>query len=145
MRAFGTMTRGRAALRDFMADWLGGFPDVYINIADVFCDGNDEAGYKTTMPYVLTATHTGWSRAWGPPTGEKVRYHGIANCFIKRNATGQWQYTREWDVGDVSSFFTVLNRSMPTRPSHDLVPTDDCKPLFEWKSGEMNWKPRKYA
>merc|ERR1719316_2311482 len=58
-----------------MSDWLGGFPDVFIRVADIFCDGNDEAGYKTTMPYVLTATHTGWSKAWGEPTGKKVQYH----------------------------------------------------------------------
>ena len=26
-----------------MSDWLGGFPDVFIRVADIFCDGNDEA------------------------------------------------------------------------------------------------------
>ena len=29
------MIRGREALRDFMKDWLGGFPDVFIHVADV--------------------------------------------------------------------------------------------------------------
>ena len=49
------------------------------------------------MPYVLTATHTGWSKAFGAPTGRKVKYHGIANCYIKKEpSSGQWQYTREW-------------------------------------------------
>ena len=98
VRAFGLMLRGREALREFMRDWLGGFPDVFIHVADVFCEGTDTAGYKTTMPYVLTATHRGWSRAFGAPTGNAVKYHGIANCFIQRNADGQWQYTREWDL-----------------------------------------------
>ena len=31
------------------------------------------------MPYVLTATHTGWSKAFGAPSGRAVKYHGIAN------------------------------------------------------------------
>ena len=79
VRAFGLMLHGREALRDFMRDWLGGFPDVFIHVADVFCEGTDTAGYKTTMPYVLTATHTGWSKAFGAPTGNAVKYHGIAN------------------------------------------------------------------
>ena len=35
VRAFGMMIRGREALRDFMKDWLGGFPDVFIHVADV--------------------------------------------------------------------------------------------------------------
>jgi hypothetical protein len=68
------MLRGREALRAFMADWLGGFPDVFIHVADVFCLGNEAAGYKTTMPYVLTATHSGWSQAYGAPSGRKVKY-----------------------------------------------------------------------
>ena len=54
--------------------------------------------YKTTMPYVLTATHTGWSKAWGELTGKKVQYHGIANCFVKKNVTGGWQYTSAYAV-----------------------------------------------
>jgi len=139
VRAWGTHIEGREGLRQFMADWLGGFPDVFIRVADIFCDGNDEAGYKTTMPYVLTATHTGWSKAWGEPTGKKVQYHGIANCFVKKNVTGGWQYTYEWDVGDTSAFFTVLNRSMVPHPDHDLLPTEDCTPLFDWGTGKMNW------
>jgi len=139
VRAWGTHVQGREGLREFMMDWLGGFPDVFIRVADLFCDGNDEDGYKTTMPYVLTATHTGWSKAWGEPTGKKVQYHGIANCFIKKNSTGGWQYTYEWDVGDTAAFFTVLNRSMVPHPDHDLIPTEDCTPLFDWGSGKMNW------
>ena len=56
----------------------------HLYVADVFCDGNDDVGYKTTMPYVLTATHTGWSKAYGAPSGRPIKYHGIANCFIKQ-------------------------------------------------------------
>jgi hypothetical protein len=142
VRAWGTHIQGREGLRQFMMDWLGGFPDVFIRVADLFCDGNDEDGYKTTMPYVLTATHTGWSKAWGEPTGQKVHYHGIANCFVKKNSTGGWQYTYEWDVGDTASFFTVLNRSMVPHPADDLIPTEDCTPLFDWGSGKMNWNAK---
>ena len=144
MRAFGMMLRGREALRTFMKDWLGGFPDVFIHVADVFCLGNTEVGYKTTMPYVLTATHSGWSKAFGAPTGRHVKYHGIANCYIKKEAvSGQWQYTTEWDLPDMWAFLTALNiTTPPAHPSGDLVPVDQCKPLFEWGSGEMNWFPQ---
>ena len=63
--------------------------------------------------------------------------------FIKRNGAGQWQYTREWDLPDMWAFMSSLNRSvtqMP-HPRADLVPVDECKPLFEWGSGDMNWFP----
>ena len=145
VRAFGMMLRGREALRAFMRDWLGGFPDVIIHVADVFCLGNQAQGYKTTMPYVLTATHSGWSQAFGTPTGKRVKYHGIANCYIQREpVSGQWQYTREWDLPDMWAFITALNLTadqIPAHPGGDLVPVDECKPLFEWGTGEMNWFP----
>ena len=59
---------GRSGLKSFMRQWLEGFPDVFIRVSDLFCEGNDVSGYKTTMPYVLTATNTGPS-AFGLPTG----------------------------------------------------------------------------
>ena len=42
------------------------------------------------------------------------------------------------------SFLTALNLTadnVPAHPQADLVPVDQCKPLFEWGSGEMNWFP----
>lgn len=143
VRAFGTILDGREGLRAFMKDWLVGFPDVFIYVSDVFCEGNDEVGYKTTMPYVLTATNTGAS-SFGPATGKKIKYHGIANCFILK-IDGQWQYTTEWDVPDMWSFLNALNKSSIEfpHPKVDMMTIDECKPLFEWGTGKMNWFPKK--
>jgi len=141
VRAFGTIINGRDGLAAFMKEWLKGFPDVFIMASDLFCEGNDEAGYKTTMPYVLTATNSGPS-VYGPATGRRVQYHGIANCYIKR-IDGQWQYTNEWDVPDMWSFLAQLNVSIDAQahPQTDLMTIDECKPLFEWGTGKMNWFP----
>ena len=59
--------------------------------------GNDIDGYKTTMPVIHTATHLGWHPIFGPPTGKRLRWSGIPNCFIK-NIDGQWKYTAEWNL-----------------------------------------------
>merc|ERR1712048_455926 len=141
VRAFGSIIDGRVGLRKFMKEWLAGFPDVFIMVSDLFCEGNDDVGYKTTMPYVLTATNTGPS-VFGPATGRHVKYHGLANCYIK-NINGQWQYTSEWDVPDMWSFLAQLNVSIDhqAHPQTDLMTIDECKPLFEWGSGKMNWFP----
>jgi hypothetical protein len=141
VRGFGTVINGRAGLREFMRDWLKGFPDVFIMVSDLFCEGNDDVGYKTTMPYVLTATNTGPSM-YGPATGRSVKYHGIANCYIKQIG-GQWQYTGEWDVPDMWSFLVQLNVSIDSQahPQRDTMHLDQCKPLFEWGTGKMNWFP----
>jgi len=142
VRAFGTIIDGLEGLQAFMKEWLVGFPDVFIRVADVFCEGNDEVGYKTTMPYVLTATNLGRS-PYGPATGREVKYHGIANCYIKDMGNGRWQYTSEWDVPDMWSFLVGLGISIDSLPhsARDLMTIDQCKPLFEWGSGKMNWFP----
>lgn len=119
VRAFGTVIDGRAGLRSFMKDWLGGFPDVNIRVSDLFCAGNDLDGYKTTMPYVLTATNSGPSQ-YGPATGRRVQYHGIANCYIKRQPDGLWRYTSEWDVPDMWRCVEISNQ-----PPHQPQGTDD--------------------
>jgi len=141
VRAFGTIIDGRTGLREFMKEWLEGFPDVFIQMSDLFCEGNDDVGYKTTMPYVLTATNTGPS-IYGPATGKKVKYHGIANCYIKK-IDGQWKYTTEWDVPDMWSFLVAMDLSIDKlpHPATDMMTIDDCKPLFEWETGYMNWFP----
>jgi len=141
VRAYGTYIKGLGGLRSFMKEWLTGFPDVFIYMSDLFCEGNDEVGYKTTMPYVLTATNTGPS-PYGNSTGKKVKYHGIANCYIKK-IDGRWMYTNEWDSGDLLSFYSALNLSVDAmpHPAHDAMSIDECKPLFEWSSGKMNWLP----
>jgi len=141
VRAFGEIIDGREGLKSFMKDWLKGFPDVFIYVSDLFCEGNDIVGYKTTMPYVLTATNTGPS-VYGAATGRRVQYHGLANCYIKK-IDGRWQYTNEWDVPDMWSFLTQLNVSIDSlqHPEQDLMTVDECKPLFEWGSGNMNWFP----
>jgi len=143
VRAFGVVINGRKGLLDFMKEWLIGFPDVFIRASDIFCEGNDDVGYKTTMPYVLTATNSGPSM-FGPATNKTVRYHGIANCYIKM-INGQWQYTNEWDVPDMWSFLVQLgvDISAQEHPKTDLMTVDECKPLFEWGSGKMNWFPKK--
>ena len=75
----------------------------------------------------------------GAPAPDFWRYN------LAQRIGGQWQYTREWDLPDMWAFLTALNLTaaqIPPHPSGDLVPVDQCKPLFEWGSGEMNWFPQ---
>ena len=68
--------------------------------------GNDIDGYKTTMPDVLTGTNLGPS-GFGPPTGRKVAYNGIAVCYVQR-VGGRWQYVSEVVVHDELSLMGQL-------------------------------------
>jgi len=86
----GEYTRGMDELVRFVKEMLIAFPDMKIHIIDTFCEGNDIDGYKTTMPCINTGTHLGYHPVFGAPTGKKVTWYQIPNCFIK-NFDGQWK------------------------------------------------------
>ena len=46
--------------------------------------GDDEAGFHTSHHISSSGHNTGWS-AFGPPTGRRVAYRAIANCFVREN------------------------------------------------------------
>ena len=70
--SWGVVYKGREQLKEAVAETINAFPDIQIHITDCFCVGNDVDGYKTTMPDILTGTHTGYSKKYGPPTGTSV-------------------------------------------------------------------------
>jgi len=96
--SFGRQMRGMKALEEAVWSTKRAFPDLQIHVTDVFCVGNDIDGYKTVMPDVLTGTNTGPS-VYGPPTGKRATWGGIALCYVQRIG-GKWQYVAEWVVHD---------------------------------------------
>ena len=55
----GEYLQGMDQLIGLVNTTLIAFPDIKLHIVDTFCEGNDIDGYKTTMPVLHTATHTG--------------------------------------------------------------------------------------
>ena len=106
------------ALKELVWRTRRAFPDLKIHVTDVFCTGNDVDGYKTTMPDVLTGTNTGPS-AFGPPTGKKVSYAGIAVTYVQK-VGGRWQYVSEVVVHDELALLTQA-RPMPPPPPLALI------------------------
>ena len=87
----GEYLRGMDQLIELVNTTLVAFPDIQLHIVDSFCEGNDIDGYKTSMPVLHTATHTGHHPVFGPPTGRRAAWYGVPNSFIK-NINGQWKY-----------------------------------------------------
>jgi len=136
--SYGLYLSGMKELKQLLSDFLGAFPDLRLHITDVFCEGNDIDGYKTTMASVHTATHLGKSRLFGPPTGKAVKWQGIANCFIK-NFNGQYKYTAEWNMPDMWALYEQLGVK-PAHPAHNPQPVADCEQIFDWDTGRLNKK-----
>jgi len=134
--AFGKEYRGMEALKELVWRTRRAFPDLRIHVTDVFCVGNDVDGYKTTMPDVLTGTHTGPS-SFGPPTGKSFAYNGIAVCYVQK-VGGRWQYVSEVVAHDELALFSQLgltNLSAVPHPATTAAP-HDCRtnrPTWGWQ------------
>jgi len=133
--SMGEYIRGYDKLEHLTLTTMTAFPDIKLHIVDTFCEGNDIDGYKTTMPVIHTATHTGYHPTFGPPTNKTATWYGVPNCFIKK-IDGQWKYTSEVNMPDNLSLYSQLGVSPPEETWS--VPTDDCNQLFDWDTGYIN-------
>ncbi len=77
-------------------------PDRRLYAEDVIWTGDDERGFHTSHLLVITGTNTGYS-PWGPPTGRRVKYWAIANCFVREN-----RVVEEWLVRDTAGIVRQL-------------------------------------
>ena len=136
--SFGTKRVGMEQLKNAVATTKLSFPDLEIHITDAFCIGNDIDGYKTIMPDVLTGTNLGDSQ-YGPATGKKVTYSGIAVTYVQKNpVTNEWQYIAEWILHDEFSIISQLGiKNLPPHPNTTSSPNIDCtvdQPTWGWHS-----------
>ena len=69
-------------------------PDRKLYADDVIWDGDEEAGFHTSHHLMEIGHNTGYS-AFGPPTGRRVAYRAIANCFVRENVI-----LEEWLLSD---------------------------------------------
>lgn len=82
--------------------FLAALPDRRMYAEDVIWSGDDEAGFHTSHLIMNTGSNTGYS-PWGPPTGRRVHFLAIANCFVKEN-----KVVEEWLVRDTAALIRQL-------------------------------------
>ena len=85
---------GQDELTQFAIDWLACFPDGRMQF-DHFCSlGDDLSGYRTSLRWTFTGTHTGYG-IYGEPGGKPVKIMGISHAFVKDR-----KIIEEWTVFD---------------------------------------------
>ena len=127
----GTLARGMRELEKLVADSMRAFPDIKIQILDCFCVGDEDSGFKCSMPDLLSGTNLGVSR-WGPATGRKVEYRGLVNSIIAKDGKGVWKYVEEFAVHDEWNLMTqlgVLNAPAPASQEGQ----EACEPIMKLK------------
>ena len=75
--ATGATARGRDAIREAMQEWFRTFPDLYVEVRDLFSVGN-----RMCVQCTLSGTHEGELLGL-PPTGRRVE---VETCLVFRVA-----------------------------------------------------------
>lgn len=130
---------------------LAEFPDRTLFGEDViWCEGNDD-GLLSSHRLLSTATHS-HAGVYGEPTGKKLRYRIIADCYARENAI-----TDEWLVRDQGAIVRQLGRD-PADYARDLIereggpdncvqpylPENDVQGPYTGKGNDNEWG-HKYA
>ena len=92
------VSQGRAAYKTFLESLFITFPDLQLQIDEVYWMGNDEQGYLTSERWSATATHLG-SGLYGQPTGCPVQIWGITqHHVVDGKIASEWMLFNELDV-----------------------------------------------
>ncbi len=73
---------GREELQMDIVSLMGAFPDLRMHVDDVFWDGDQRGGCRSSTRWTLLGANMGAS-AYGPPTGASLRLSGITNHRIE--------------------------------------------------------------
>lgn len=89
---------GRGAYVSYLLSVMAMFPDLVMQIDDLYWMGNDADGYLASVRWSLTGTHRGLG-IYGAPTGRHITMWGISQHHIRRSQiVEEWQVFNEFEV-----------------------------------------------
>ncbi|MEM6478505.1 MAG: ester cyclase [Pseudomonadota bacterium] len=146
VRVPGGISTGEAGMTQNTIETLAEFPDRDLLAEDVIWSGTPEAGMLSSHRLHSTATHHGGR--FGPATGKRIRFRGIADCYAKAN-----QISDEWLVRDNGSVVRQLGMTpqdfVAAEIDHGRVPgfftpEDDIDGPYQGRGNDNEWGA-KYA
>ena len=95
-RENGMVLRGIPEVEHEVMRLCGAFPDLQVNIPDIFAASDGAEEYKVWMRYYFTGTNKAPS-IYGPPTGLRMEGEKALNLstFYVKNIDGEWLITQE--------------------------------------------------
>ena len=83
---------------NFLRSLVISFPDLELQIDEIYWMGNDVDGYLTSTRWSATGTHSG-EGIYGPPTGSLVQIWGITqNQIVEGRIIKEWMLFNELDL-----------------------------------------------
>ena len=96
--ATGRVFYGRGEYQSFILGLLAMFPDLMLQIDDIYWMGNADDGYLVSVRWSLVGTHRG-NGIYGPPSGRRISMWGISQQQIKDGLiTKEWMLFNEFAV-----------------------------------------------
>ncbi len=84
--------------REFLSSISDAFPDLELEVDEVYWMGNDSDGYLTSERWSATGTHTG-DGTYGAATGRPVRIWGITqHKIVNGRIVAEWMLFNELDL-----------------------------------------------
>ena len=89
---------GAPAYREFIDSFTAQFPDLDLQVDEIYWMGNEREGYLSAARWSATGTHTGSGR-YGPASGAPVQVWGITQHEISGGRiTREWMLFNELDL-----------------------------------------------
>jgi predicted ester cyclase len=89
---------GAKPYADMLAGLHGAFPDLELQVDEVYWMGNDDDGYLTSERWSASGTHQGGG-LYGEPTGREVQLWGITqHRVVGGKITREWMLFNELDL-----------------------------------------------
>lgn len=98
----GRVYRGAGQIRSFLLSIVAMFPDLAMNVDDVYWMGNAREGYVVSIRWSAVGTHRGFG-PYGEPTGKQVNLWGISQWAIDKG-----RIQKEWTVFNEFGVLTQL-------------------------------------
>jgi hypothetical protein len=77
---------------------LSTFPDLGMNVDEVYWMGNDADGFAVSVRWTATGTHRGYG-LYGKPTGRRILLWGLSQLyFVGGRIVEDWMLFNEFDV-----------------------------------------------
>lgn len=105
---------GREEVQSDIVSLMGAFPDLQMDIDDIFWDDDRRRGCRSSTRWTLLGTNTGPS-AYGPPTNAYLRLSGITNHRIEDG-----QFVEGWTAYSELSLARRLVRAAPRLQSDEI-------------------------
>jgi len=89
---------GTSPYSDYLTQLFTTFPDLELQVDEIYWMGNDKDGYLTSERWSATATHTDFG-LYGEPTGSQVQIWGITqHRIVNGRIVSEWMLFNELDL-----------------------------------------------